>query len=136
MRGQRATIKGLCLGQSGRMKAGMADTLRFSPSAGWDEVRHMLGSNMQLLVAIAGVFFLLPGLVLSFTMPAITDISSLAAIAAKTSYPAACNAIETLLWVEGTESALDACVGALRGAGVDLNLRLRALRGRPHRGDR
>ncbi|QLC21809.1 hypothetical protein HFP51_06235 [Parasphingopyxis sp. CP4] len=60
----------------------MADTLRFSPSAGWDEVRQMLGSNMQLLIAIAGVFFLLPGLVLSFTMPAITDMSSLDAIVA------------------------------------------------------
>lgn len=40
----------------------------------------LVGRELQLLVAIAGVFFLLPGLVLSFTMPAIDDISSLEAI--------------------------------------------------------
>lgn len=60
----------------------MADSLRFSPSAGWDEVRQTLGREMQLLVAIAGVFFLLPGLVLSFVLPPIDDLTSLEAIAA------------------------------------------------------
>lgn len=60
----------------------MADTHRFSPSAGWDEVRHLLNSEMQLLVALAGVFFLLPGLLLSLTLPAVEDVSSLAAIIA------------------------------------------------------
>lgn len=39
---------------------------------------------------------------------------------AKAGYPAACNAIETLLWDEGAEAALDACVGALHDAGVEL----------------
>lgn len=60
----------------------MADTLRFSPSAGWDEVRQLLGREMQLLVAIAGVFFLLPGLALSFVLPPIADVSSIGAIVA------------------------------------------------------
>jgi hypothetical protein len=60
----------------------MANTYRFSPSSGWDEVRQLLGGEMQLLVAIAGVFFLLPGLVLSFMLPPIEDITSLAAIVA------------------------------------------------------
>lgn len=60
----------------------MADTKRFSPSAGWDEVRQLLGREMQLLIAIAGVFFLLPGLALSFMLPPIEDLSSLNAIVA------------------------------------------------------
>lgn len=60
----------------------MTDTKRFSPSAGWDEVRQLLGRDMALLVAIAGVFFLLPGLILSFRLPPIEDISSLSAVAA------------------------------------------------------
>lgn len=37
---------------------------------------------MQLLVAIAGVFFLLPGLVLSFVLPPLENVDSLEAIAA------------------------------------------------------
>lgn len=60
----------------------MADRKRFSPSAGWDEVRQLVGREMQLLVAIAGVFFLLPGLVLSFMLPPIEDISRLDAVVA------------------------------------------------------
>jgi len=38
----------------------------------------------------------------------------------KTSYPAACNAVETLLWDAAAGSALDASVVALRAAGVEL----------------
>ncbi len=39
---------------------------------------------------------------------------------AKTSYPAACNALETLLWEPGAADALAACVSALQAAGVRL----------------
>ena len=42
------------------------------------------------------------------------------AVDAKCSYPAACNAIETLLWDADAGPALDACAAALRAAGVEL----------------
>ena len=38
----------------------------------------------------------------------------------KVTYPAACNAVETLLWEPGAEAALDASIAALRSAKVEL----------------
>ncbi|HXU60387.1 MAG TPA: glutamate-5-semialdehyde dehydrogenase [Polyangia bacterium] len=42
------------------------------------------------------------------------------AVDGKTTYPAACNATETLLWDAGAGAALDACVAALQKAGVEI----------------
>jgi glutamate-5-semialdehyde dehydrogenase len=42
------------------------------------------------------------------------------AVDGKTTYPAACNATETLLWDAGATAALDACVEALKQAGVEI----------------
>jgi glutamate-5-semialdehyde dehydrogenase len=42
------------------------------------------------------------------------------AVDGKTTYPAACNATETLLWDAGAGVALDACVAALQKAGVEI----------------
>jgi glutamate-5-semialdehyde dehydrogenase len=42
------------------------------------------------------------------------------AVDGKTTYPAACNATETLLWDASAGAALDACAEALRAAGVEL----------------
>lgn len=53
-----------------RMNRSMAGKIRFSPSKGWDQVRAWLAQHMNVFVAIAGVFFLLPLLVLEFVGPA------------------------------------------------------------------
>jgi glutamate-5-semialdehyde dehydrogenase len=42
------------------------------------------------------------------------------AVDGKTTYPAACNATETLLWDAAAGAALDACVAALTKAGVEI----------------
>jgi glutamate-5-semialdehyde dehydrogenase len=48
------------------------------------------------------------------------DMSARVLVDAKCSYPAACNAVETLLWDAGAGAALDACVKALQEAKVEL----------------
>jgi len=47
-------------------------------------------------------------------------MSARLAVDSKMTYPAACNALETLLWDQGAEAALDAAVAALEAAGVEL----------------
>ncbi|MEP6652885.1 MAG: glutamate-5-semialdehyde dehydrogenase [Myxococcales bacterium] len=47
-------------------------------------------------------------------------MSAALAVDSKMTYPAACNALETLLWDAGAEAALDASVKALLDAGVEL----------------
>ena len=41
-------------------------------------------------------------------------------IDAKTSYPSACNAVETMLWMPGAEASLDAVIAALRARDVEV----------------
>jgi hypothetical protein len=58
-------------------EAAMAVQHRFSPSAGWDEVVRIIRRELQLLLAIAGVFFLLPALVLGYFAPMPQETESL-----------------------------------------------------------
>ena len=55
----------------------MADSDRFSPSRGWDDVRAILARDSRLIVPVAGAFFLLPTLVLSLVVPEIDAGSSM-----------------------------------------------------------
>ncbi len=50
------------------------------------------------------------------------EMAAALAVDAKTTYPAACNAIETLLWDKGAESALEATLIALERANVQLRV--------------
>lgn len=82
MRGEGGLIKreetsGLVPGIPKPHEAGMAVEHRFSPSAGWDEVVRITRRELQLLMAIAGAFFLLPAMVLGYFAPMPQDISSL-----------------------------------------------------------
>jgi hypothetical protein len=47
----------------------MANAFRFSPSTGWDQVRQIIGANSQLLLPLAGVFFLVPSLIIALFGP-------------------------------------------------------------------
>lgn len=51
------------------MTRNMAEHRRFSPSAGWDEVRGIAARESRLLTALAGVFFLLPGIAVDLFGP-------------------------------------------------------------------
>jgi glutamate-5-semialdehyde dehydrogenase len=53
------------------------------------------------------------------------------AVDAKCTYPAACNSLETLLWDAAAPAALDACVAALKAAGVELRACPATLRRHP-----
>jgi glutamate-5-semialdehyde dehydrogenase len=52
--------------------------------------------------------------------PVDPEMAARIAVDAKVGYPAACNAVETLLWEPGAGPALDRCVEALSAAGVEL----------------
>lgn len=55
----------------------MASRPSFSPSAAWDEVSHILRGQTRLLAAIAGVFFLLPAVLVNLHGPAFGTAASL-----------------------------------------------------------
>lgn len=57
---------------------GMAGIPRFSPSAAWDDVGAALRGETRLLAAIAGVFFLLPTVLLGLVMPNMEAVTSFA----------------------------------------------------------
>ncbi len=69
MRRAERGIKVLIAAAIIRMTRTMVQTTRFSPSRGWDDVRLLLVRNSQILIALAGAFFLLPLLILSFFAP-------------------------------------------------------------------
>lgn len=69
MRGRRRGIKGLSRPGCSATPLGMSEHQRFSPSAGWDDVRAQFARHRQALVALAGAFFLLPTLAFSYFGP-------------------------------------------------------------------
>jgi glutamate-5-semialdehyde dehydrogenase len=78
-------------------------------------VRHIMSqSQIPVMGHAAGVCHLY---VHSAADP---DMAAKLAVDGKTTYPAACNATETLLWDADAGAALDACVAALERAGVEL----------------
>lgn len=52
----------------------MSQSVRFSPSKGWEQIQRWWASDAQSFVALGGLFFLLPFLIIGFFGPAI-DLS-------------------------------------------------------------
>ncbi|HEX6202163.1 MAG TPA: glutamate-5-semialdehyde dehydrogenase, partial [Thermoanaerobaculia bacterium] len=93
--------------------AGKVDLVVARGSSGF--VRHVRATSRIPVMAHAdGICHLVLG---AAAEPA---MAARIAVDAKTSYPAACNSIETLLWEPAAAAALDASVAALAAAGVEL----------------